>query len=359
MRPGTRSAATGQPDPVVRLATYNVEWFNSLFDADGRLLDDDGPSGRFGVTRGAQLAALGTVFRALDPDAVMVIEAPDQGRGRSSVSALQAFAGHHRLRCREALMGFANGSQQEIALLYDPDALHAVHAPVGVAIGHPGALDQPRFDGVFRLDLDLDGTPEDIGFSKPPLEVAVQTRAGDRLRLIGVHVKSKAPHGARTPAQELRLAVENRRKQLAQCIWLRHRVMGHLAAGEALVVLGDFNDGPGLDEYEKLFGRSGLEIVLGWDEPHDVRLFDPHARLALGSKLGASPVSARFFLAEEGRFFSALLDYIMVSPDLRARGPKWRIWHPFDDPACFADMALRDALLMASDHFPVSIDLPA
>jgi len=49
----------------------------------------------------------------------------------------------------------------------------------------------------------------------------------------------------------------------------------------------------------------------------------------------------------------------MVSPDLRARGPKWRIWHPFDDPGCFADMALRDALLMASDHFPVSIDLPA
>jgi hypothetical protein len=31
---------------MLRLATYNVEWFNALFDDDGDLLADDAPSAR-------------------------------------------------------------------------------------------------------------------------------------------------------------------------------------------------------------------------------------------------------------------------------------------------------------------------
>jgi hypothetical protein len=59
----------------------------------------------------------------------------------------------------------------------------------------------------------------------------------------------------------------------------------------------------------------------------------------------------------DGQFLSALLDYIMISPDLCARNPVWRIWHPFDDLACFRNPELREALLMASDHFPVTLDI--
>ena len=197
-----------------------------------------------------------------------------------------------------------------------------------------------------------------VRFSKPPLEIAATTAAGKAFRMIGVHVKSKAPHGATTDEQVRRLAIENRRKQLAQCIWLRQRVIEHLQAGESLIVMGDFNDGPGLDEYEKLFGRSGVEIVLGWDEPRELRLYDPHARVAFAKKMAAMPASARFYLDDKGAYFSALLDYVMVSPDLRALTPKWRIWHPFDDAACYRVPELREALLAASDHFPVSVDLP-
>ena len=175
------------------------------------------------------------------------------------------------------------------------------------------------------------------------------------LRLIGVHAKSKAPHGAETQDEAIRIAIANRRKQLAQCIWLRHRVDAHLAAGDPLIVLGDFNDGPGLDEYEALFGRSGIEIVIG--EPPQTRLYDPHAAAALQSRIAAQPTTARFFNRRTKRYLSALLDYVMVSPDLRARAPVWRIWHPFDDPDCWGDEALRTALLTASDHFPVTLDL--
>jgi hypothetical protein len=39
-----------------------------------------GRSGREGVTRARQIEALVTVFRAIDADAIMVVEAPDISR---------------------------------------------------------------------------------------------------------------------------------------------------------------------------------------------------------------------------------------------------------------------------------------
>lgn len=341
----------------MRIATYNVEWFTNLFDSTDTLMMDDGPSGRWAVTRGQQAAALGHVFRTLDADAVMVIEAPDEGSRRSTVLALEGFARHFGLRARRTLIGFASETQQEIAFLYDPDALTALHDPLGDATGKRGAPDAPRFDGVWQIDLDLDGTPERVRFSKPPLELLVETARGTCLRLIGVHAKSKAPHGAKTPEEVLRVSIQNRRTQYAQCLWLRTRVEEHLGQGDPLIVLGDLNDGPGLDEYEKLFGHSGVEIVMGVEASPALRLHDPNARRAFSGRVAASPASARFQIGDDGQFLSALLDYILISPDLCGLAPVWRIWHPFDDPACFADADLRAALLLASDHFPVTLDI--
>ncbi|MBZ4022236.1 endonuclease [Rhodobacter sp. TJ_12] len=336
----------------MRIATYNVEWFTGLFDRRGRILEDGERSSRYGVTRAEQLGALGIVFTALDADCVLIVEAPDNNTRRKTVPMLEAFAAKFNLRQRRALIGFENDTQQEIALLYDPDAVQVVHDP------HPGTEEAPRFDGKFQIDLDIDDTLDTVIFSKPPLEVALETRAGTRLRLIGVHVKSKAPHGANDPDSTVRIAIENRRKQLAQCLWLRRRVDDLLAAGDSVMVLGDFNDGPGLDEYEKLFGRSGLEIVLGDGLPHARQLHDPHAHLGKG-QTEAQPASARFFIPEPapGKYFSAMLDYILLSRDLLHHKPRWRIWHPFDDPGCYHAPELREALLQASDHFPVSVDI--
>ncbi|MDQ2088332.1 endonuclease/exonuclease/phosphatase family protein [Marimonas arenosa] len=339
----------------MRIATYNVEWFNNLFDDDGHLLMDDGWSGRQDVTRAQQTEALGLVFTALDADAVMVIEAPDHNGKRATVPALEEFASAFSLRARRAIVGFENDTQQEIALLYDPDALSARHDPLGDETGKKGSFEAPRFDSVFRIDLDIDATEDLVRFSKPPLELALETRGGFAFRMIGVHLKSKAPHGARSRNEIMKLSIQNRRKQLAQAIWLRQRIAEHLAQNTPLVVLGDLNDGPGLDEYEGLFGRSSVEIVMG--ESDGPPLYDPHARQALLRRIGARPSTARFFLPERNRYLQALLDYIMVSPDLADRKPVWRIWHPLDDPDCFKLPELHDALLVASDHFPVTLDI--
>lgn len=333
---------------ALRVATYNVEWFSKLFDDAGGLARDGEWSGRWNITRAAQADALARVFRALDADAILVVEAPDISRGRDGAAALRGFAAMAGIRAREVLVGFPNDTQQELMLLYDPDVIGARHDPLTA-----GA---PRFDTEFAIDLDIDATEDIVTFSKPPLEAALDTPMGP-LRLIGAHVKSKAPHGAVTEADVMRVAITNRRKQLAQCIWLRARVAAHLDAGDAVIVAGDLNDGPGLDEYEALFGRSGLEIVMGSTEPAARRLFDPHGAQALQSRLSAAPTTARFFKRHENRYLQALLDYIMVTPGLRDRARGWRIWHPFDDPEIWRDTELREALLTASDHFPVSLDL--
>lgn len=335
----------------LRIATYNVEWFNTLFNNDGSLRNDDGWSSRWNITRARQIAALGLVFQAMDADGVMIIEAPDTSPNRSTVKALEGFAVRFGLRARKCVTGFPNNTQQEIAFLYDPDVITATHDPIGdLDLTSPA----PRFDAELHIDVDTDAALDVIRWSKPPLEILAQV-AGKPLRLIGVHAKSKAPHGAANDAEATRISIQNRRKQLAQCIWLRQRVNQHLEAVDDLIVLGDFNDGPGLDEYEKLFGRSGVEIVLG--EGEAARLYDPHAAMVLGRRIGAMPATSRF-RQRNGTFLNALLDYVMISKGLRAADPVWQIWHPFDHLACYDNLELRQALLVASDHYPVTIDLP-
>ena len=213
----------------------------------------------------------------------------------------------------------------------------------------------PRFDSSYRIDLDVDAKLDKVHLVEATPGACRRNRArAMRFRMIGVHAKSKAPHGARRKAEIMRIAIANRRKQLAQCIWLRERVEDHLDAGEALIVLGDFNDGPGLDEYERLFGRSGVEIVIG--DEGETPLYDPHAEAMLHRRMGGVlPTSARFWIKD--RWMQALLDYVMVSPDLREKAGRWCIWHPYDEPICARVPELQAALLTASDHFPVSVDL--
>lgn len=321
----------------MRIATYNVEWFDYLFDAAGDLRLDGSWSSRWDVTKAQQSAAVASVFKALDADILMVIEAPDASRHRDTVYALEGFAAHYGLRQRAAAIGFANHTQQEIAVMYDPNVVSIEHRPTSSEA-------VPAFTETYN----------GAEWSKPPFEAWVTPKSGDPFMLIGVHAKSKAPHGATTDAEAAQISLANRRKQLAQCAWLRERVDDLLAQNIPTIVLGDFNDGPGQDQFEEQLGKSGVEVVLG---AGDTALYDPHAVTALCNRF-ACPTTARFYLHLEKRYLQALLDYVMVSSTIAAQHPSWRIWHPFDDPEIYANDDLRQALLTASDHFPVSIDLP-
>jgi endonuclease/exonuclease/phosphatase family metal-dependent hydrolase len=347
--------------PRLRLACYNVAWFARLFDRQGRLVDDGRPAVRPEVTRHRQAAAIATVLGRVDADCYAVIEAPNQGSRQSCVAELEAFAARFGLRQRAALIGFESPTEQELALLYDPDRIDARHAPMGERLDErkaaTGALPfgAPRFDGVFPLRRE--GGIALHRFLKPPLEAQVADRAtGLAFRLIALHLQSRAALGPGTPAARRRREAANRHRQYAEAVWLRARLEEHMAAGDELVVLGDFNDGPG---YEAGAGASIIGLVTGDPaeaERHLCNGFDP-ARLPAA---GPAPTTARF-CDDAGRpDLAALVDYILLSPGLAARArPAWRIWHPFDDAECRSDPTLHRALLDASDHFPVSVDLDA
>ena len=330
----------------MRIATYNVEWFNALFDDRGMLLDDGGWSGRYNATRHDQIAALGTVFRALDADIILLVEAPDHSKDRSTITALQQFCTHFGLRTDACVIGFDNDTQQELAILYDPKSCSITHTPHA----SPTA---PRFDGSFDIDLDIDARLDQAQFSKPPLETQVQMANGRLLDLIGVHLKSKAPHGARNLQEAMQQSIKNRRKQLAQAIWLRRRISDRLAAGADMIVLGDFNDGPGLDTYETLFGRSSIEIIAGAG-CQDVPMFDPHIAQVVANEFGDLPYSARFQGRGHASHLNALIDYIFVSPKFMGANGKWRIWNAYETQF---SSELTQALITASDHFPVTLDI--
>lgn len=335
----------------MRIATWNIEWFSALFDAGDKLIADDAWSKRHDVTRATQADAIAYGIERLNADVLMVIEAPNHGTTQSTVRALEGFAATYGLRQNRAVIGFPNGTQQEIAALYDPEAVKLEHAPLE-------SLRAPRFDESFRMDVDVDDQPDVHTFSKPPLEVRMTAPGFPEITLIGVHAKSKAPHKASGAAEEQAMSIANRRKQLAQCVWLRRRIEDMLRENMPVVVLGDLNDGPGLDHYEKLFGRSSVEVVIGSPDEPETRLFDPNADAWANPRQGFFMGTARFYNRDFQRYVNAILDYVMVSPDIRETlRPRWRVWHPFDDPRIYKDPALRDALLAASDHFPVSVDL--
>ncbi len=328
------------------------------------MVDDLEWSALGNVTRRRQAAAIAEALGRVDADCFAVIEAPNSGHRQSCVAELEGFAAHFGLRQRAALIGFANPTEQEIALLFDPDRIGAEHAPIGEvlveATARSGELPfgTPRFDSVFPADLDGDGEIELHRFSKPPLEAVVEDRVtGVNFRLIAVHLKSKGPNVAGPPEARRRRGLENRAKQFAQATWLRARLEEKLAAGEEVVALGDFNDGPGLDKLERVNGRSSVELVTGGPDRPETMLAHPFNRRRM-THHGARPSTARFLDDRSGSYLNALIDFIMLSPGLAARTqPVWRIWHPFDDAGCCADESLRRALIDASDHFPVSVDL--
>ncbi len=343
----------------MRIATYNVEWFEDLFDKHNNLLLDRNWSRRYDVKRVDQATAIADVIRRVDADIMLIVEAPNTGRTQNTVKALEKFTKHFGLRQKAAAMGYANDTHQELAVIYDPFAVSVSHDPQGVISNGSKSAQAPRFDGKFRYDVDIDGKDEVFEFSKPPIELAVEHLASSqRFRMIGVHPKSKSTYGASTEKEEIALSIKSRRKQLAQCIWIRQRANEHLENGDPLIILGDFNDGPGFPGCKQMFAHSGVEIVLGYDSPTADKFVEPHAELMRDTDQAWTLSTSRFYISEHHRYQSALLDYVMLSQDLyKATKAEWRIWHPFDDPECFKDREMREALLAASDHFPVSVDL--
>lgn len=335
---------------MIRLMSYNIEWSTRLFDADNNQLTSAEASGR--------LSAIASVISSIDPDLIGIVEAPNTTTttgNRSTVAALEGFAADHGLRQRKAMIGFASPGEQEIALLYDPDKLAATHDPGGKA-DNSGNL---PFNEKFEIDSDQDGIKEIYRHYRPPLEAKITTPQGaDLFWLMVVHTKSKGIFDMTDRVHFERISERNRRKLFAECTSIRQRVKDWLDQDRPVVVMGDVNDGAGFDYYEGRFGRSAVEIIMG-----DLFAPDDILRNYLGApewgRYGWKPSTVRFKDQFTGSKVNALIDHILASRHLipaPAPAPALAamVWNPFQNDAA---KPLKNALIDASDHFPVTLDL--
>ena len=105
---------------------------------------------------------------------------------------------------------------------------------------------------------------EIYNFYRPPLEAKVEVLGnGTNFKLMVVHPKSKGIFNAMDLAHWERESKRNQLKLYAECTWIRRRVDEWLKGGDEVIVMGDVNDGPGMDNYERTYGRSAVEIIMG------------------------------------------------------------------------------------------------
>ncbi len=107
-----------------------------------------------------------------------------------------------------------------------------------------------------------------------------------------------------------RESIRNRLKLFAECEWIRRRVEEWLEDGSEVVVMGDFNDGPGMDYYELKYGRSAIEIVMGDIFEPDLILRSYMGRPKWTSK-GWKPTSARFKDRMTEVYVNVVIDHIL------------------------------------------------
>ena len=338
---------------MIKICSYNIEWFTKLFDANNNFITSSDPAKQAEITE--RLEAIAEVLARIDADLVGIVEAPNTTTttgARSTVDALELFASHFGLRCNKAIIGFPSPGQQEIAILFDPAKVEVEHDPGGTA-----TLKNPPFTEQFQIDTDEDGIKELYKHYRPPLEAKV-TKLDDNtsFKLMVVHAKSKGIFSNNERLHWEREAQRNRRKLFAECTSIRRRVDEWLKNGEGVVVMGDINDGPGMDFTEFQFARSAVEIVIGDIYEVDSLLRSVASRPKWGN-YGWEPSTASFVDSFTGKRVNALIDHILFSQQIDMVPDSGRIWNPYDDDQLANDSAIKAALRKASDHYPVELTI--
>lgn len=334
----------------VKVCTYNVEWFDHLFDNQNQI-NTFLPVNAKNKRLKKQFEGLGQVFQTIDADIYGIVEAPNTTAttgNQSTIIKLNNFLQHFNLTKYEVITGIISAGSQELALIFDKNKFNASHF-----VGGSNTKKNPPFDEIFEFDSDGDGIKEIYKFYRPPLEAKITDKqSGKMFYLILAHTKSKGIFSAVDMAKWEKENQRNRRKLFAECSWIRRRVDDWLHDNRELIVMGDINDGPGMDYYEMEFGTSAVEIIMGdiFEPEKILRNYSGRPKWGPG---GWEPSSTRFKDRITESTVNAWIDHILMSPGLNYTDGSYKIWNPYSlDEA----KLIKTSLLDASDHFPVTIE---
>lgn len=345
--------------PTIRIANANLEWMNYWFTNDSDPVGWRTTFGQDGHTNNtaetAQRAA--QMIRAIDPDVLGVQEGPSR-EGELALfikDYLSDGAG-------QPLYKFFlsdSGGQQRVALLYKPGSVTSASLAPHPTIA--GLIDpwEADVDGDMRLE-------PDYAFTRNPLVVDLKL-GSHGLQILVAHTKSSfVNNGAGlwsnpvTRQDYVIAALKARRRNGTEGMRMREYLEAKLAAAARadVVVLGDLNDGPGLDYFEKRYLAHNVTDILLGSAYQPERMFT-HAQHDVPADQRYTAVFDDF--VENVSNKKLLLDHVLLSPGLLGSGGLRRvagsgaIHHAEYDAHVSGTGARRDK--RPSDHRPVSVQL--
>ncbi len=331
------------------IALYNVEWMKRVFKIDGTPKTSTAGS-TADRKEGKRSEMLAAVIAAIDPDILCIVEGPDTKADLSKTASqqLKVWASQFGLNGYDAVNGFASPGQQELCALYKKAKVKLSHKPEKAISKHP-------FNQSFLVDTTDSLIKEQYKHYRPPFEIQVRKPGqggAEVARIILAHTKSKGIFDNVDLARFEQLSLRNRQKLYAECFSIRERCDQWLKANPSLklLVMGDINDGFGLDYYEQRFRRSAVEILLGdvWKPEKILRHVLPKPKVG---KYGWTPSSSSFTDKVTEDRVNVLIDHILVSQSVKLT--EARVWNPYLRDAPQEVMDLKEELKKASDHFPV------
>ena len=345
--------------PTIRVASANLEWMNYWFTNDSDPVDwkttftQDGQTNNTAKT--AKRAA--AMIKAINPDILAVEEGPSRD-GELALFIKDHLSDAQGNPLYQFILSDSGGAQRP-ALLYKPGAVTSASlAP------HPSIT---NLIDPWEADVDGDMLLEpDYHFTRNPLVVDVKLGA-HTLQIIVMHTKSSfVNNGAAlwnnptTRQQYVVAALKARRRNGTEGMRLREYLEARLdaAANAPIVVMGDLNDGPGLDYFEKRYlAHNVTDIILG--SAYQRETMFTHAQHDV-------PVADRYTavfddFVENVTKKKLLLDHILLSPGLittsglRKVANSGKIHHAEYTAQVTAGGAKREN--RPSDHRPVSVQL--
>lgn len=247
--------------PDVKLVLWNMEWLNDLFGKDDEDVcfknDNEETQHKKKTTIKQRRDDLYAVINKLSPDLLVIIEGPSRNE------ELQLFFNEMKNGTWITYLQKSNGGQQNIGIAIRVDQNKFLKDEI---IQFDTSLSMAFKD--FLVDTDDDSIKEQYSFERLPLYIEIKQSDGKKLRILGLHLKSKGIFDAYEWSKWWSVADGNRRKIIAEAIQIREKFLDvYFKENESkeipLIVCGDFNDGPGFDASEKKIFGSGVEKIIG------------------------------------------------------------------------------------------------
>ena len=343
--------------PRVKVCAQNVEWMNDWFESGSGPPKFKQTFKRDKHTSNTNATATRTaaLIKALDADVLGIEEGPS--RREELQLFIDTYLSENGQPLYNCFLG-DTGAAQKVGLLYKPGSVDSAELAPHASIEN---LIDP-----WQADVDGDAVLDEYHFTRTPLVVDL-TIGGNPLQVIVMHTKSNFINGGQElwddPAQRQNYvvaALKNRRRISTEGMRVRTYLDARLDhdIGTPVIVMGDLNDGPGLDYFEELYlAHNVTDILIGsafqpeWLFTHAQHDVDPADRY--------TAVFDDYVTNEKDKH--VLLDHILLSPGLSSGGGlervagSGRVRHAEYDAQVVNNGANRED--RPSDHRPVSVEL--